>query len=36
MNKQIPQLNGVEIIQKGDHVLAKVPLRLTEAKLEIL
>jgi hypothetical protein len=29
-------LNGVEIIREGDQVIAKVPIRLTEAKLEVL
>jgi len=36
MSKQEDILNGVEIIREGDQLTVKVPLRLTEAKLEVL
>jgi hypothetical protein len=36
MNKQEDILNGVEIIRNGDQLTVKVPLRFTEAKLEVL
>jgi hypothetical protein len=35
-NKQENILNGVEIIRNGDQIIAKVPLKLTEAKLDVL
>ena len=30
------ELNGVEIIRDGDQMIAMIPLKLTEAKLQIL
>ena len=30
------ELNGVEIVRDGDQIIAKIPLRLTEEKLQIL
>ena len=36
MLKQEDILSGIEIDRDGNQVMAKVPLRLTEAKLEVL
>jgi hypothetical protein len=36
MNRQEDILNGIEIIRNGDQLTVQVPLRLTEAKLEVL
>ena len=35
MTQQDEILNGVEIVRNGKEIIAKIPLRLTEAKLEV-
>jgi hypothetical protein len=36
MTQQNEILNGVEIVRNGKEIIAKIPLRLTEEKLEVL